>query len=815
MSERRRDFGGVGSAGPSSARDPIGRPSERSQQPHGKFQIIPTKPATCVTKIGDVGEKVQLSANYFEFKQGPSFDLNQYNVNFQPPIEDKSTRVYLISQQRELLGSHIYDGSNILYTFHYIKELKPEFRMQSKDGSSYVLRIAHQGKIEMSSPEALQVMNIILRRTMKGLDLQLVGRHLFDAKAAIKVNQFDLELWPGFITSIRNHEVDTLMCCEVSHRVMRNETVMNLMQKLRNQDSANFVDNFKREIIGATVLTAYNNRTYRIDDVNTNVNPNFKFKLKNNREMTIADYYKEKYNITIKSLTQPLLVSKPSKKDLRDGRKEDVLLVPELCRLTGITPEMRGNFQMMRALASHTQLKPDDRVKALRELSQRLRSTAKCNDVLKGASLQLNKDVVSFEGRKLMPETILFGNDRTYTCDNRVDWTQQFRNNSMYNDSPLNNWAMIFPSSLSDAAKGFVELLRKVGSSMNYNIEFPTHKKSLNNPRADDYRDAINEIAQKKPSLIFIVIQNLNAQLYSMVKQLTCVTHAIPSQVVLGKTISPSNKGVMSIATKVAIQLNCKLGGAPWMVKFPIMNTMTVGFDVTHDTRDKRKSIGAFVATMDLKKEVKFFSAVIEHQTGGQEMSSNLSKTLGRAIESYVKLHGVLPERLFFYRDGVGDGQIEHVQQIELTEIKEMLKKLRVQHKDDNALKLTFIIVNKRINTRIFLRSQKFDNPQPGTVVDTTITLPERYDFYLVSQSVRIGTVTPTSYNVIEDENILSPGKLQTLTYKNCHLYYNWSGTVRVPAVVQYAHKLAFLVGQHMHAIPTNEMGEKGSLYFL
>lgn len=203
------------------------------------------------------------------------------------------------------------------------------------------------------------------------------------------------------------------MCCEVSHRVMRNETVMNLMQKLRKQNPGSWMDNFKREIIGATVLTAYNNRTYRIDDVNTTVNPNFKFKLKNNREMTIADYYKEKYNITIKSLTQPLLVSKPSKKDLRDGRKEDILLVPELCRLTGITPEMRGDFQMMRALANHTQLKPDDRVKALKELSQRLRATGKCNEVLKGASLQLSSDVVSFEGRKLMPETILFGKDRS------------------------------------------------------------------------------------------------------------------------------------------------------------------------------------------------------------------------------------------------------------------------------------------------------------------------------------------------------------------------------------------------------------------
>lgn len=38
---------------------------------------------------------------------------------------------------------------------------------------------------------------------------------------------------------------------------------------------------------------------------------------------------------------------------------------------------------------------------------------------------------------------------------------------------------------------------------------------------------------------------------------------------------------------------------------------------------------------------------------------------------------------------------------------------------------------------------------------------------------------------------------------------------MRVPAVVQYAHKLAFLVGQHIHEVPKVEMGESGSLYFL
>ena len=49
-----------------------------------------------------------------------------------------------------------------------------------------------------------------------------------------------------------------------------------------------------------------------------------------------------------------------------------------------------------------------------------------------------------------------------------------------------------------------------------------------------------------------------------------------------------------------------------------------------------------------------------------------------------------------------------------------------------------------------------------------------RYDFFLVSQSVRQGTVTPTHYNVVHDTTLLKPDDVQRLTYKLCHLYYNW-----------------------------------------
>lgn len=54
------------------------------------------------------------------------------------------------------------------------------------------------------------------------------------------------------------------------------------------------------------------------------------------------------------------------------------------------------------------------------------------------------------------------------------------------------------------------------------------------------------------------------------------------------------------------------------------------------------------------------------------------------------------------------------------------------------------------------------------------INLSPRYDYFIVSQSVRQGTVTPTHFNVICDSSGLKPDHMQRLTYKLCHLYYNW-----------------------------------------
>lgn len=62
---------------------------------------------------------------------------------------------------------------------------------------------------------------------------------------------------------------------------------------------------------------------------------------------------------------------------------------------------------------------------------------------------------------------------------------------------------------------------------------------------------------------------------------------------------------------------------------------------------------------------------------------------------------------------------------------------------------------------------------------------------------------------MLHDTCRLKPDHVQRLCYKLCHLYYNWSGTVRVPAPCQYAHKLASMVGQQLKTEPNPALADR------
>lgn len=71
------------------------------------------------------------------------------------------------------------------------------------------------------------------------------------------------------------------------------------------------------------------------------------FEKKDGSRISFKDYYQERYNITVRNLNQPMLISMPKDKDKRRGDLSAVKIIPELTHMTGITDEQRANYQMM------------------------------------------------------------------------------------------------------------------------------------------------------------------------------------------------------------------------------------------------------------------------------------------------------------------------------------------------------------------------------------------------------------------------------------------------------------------------------------
>ncbi|EAT40579.1 AAEL007698-PA [Aedes aegypti] len=792
---------------------PGGERGERRQRSRrGVGDTLRTRALDAPSKHGTTGQALQLNSNYFKLLKHIEWTLYQYRLDFSPQCASMRLMQGLVNEHKKIFGGFLFDGTQL---FMVNKLRSDQLTLQSRHertGDVYQLRIVHTGSVDMTNEAGIQVLNLILRRAMAGLNLQLVGRNLYDAAAKIAIREYQIELWPGYITSIRQHEQDILVCCEIAHKTMRMQTCYDILRDCQKHDR-NYKDSFKRAVLGVVVLTGYNNKTYTIHDVTFETTPESTFDTKAGKTSFI-EYYKQKYNIRIRDPHQPMLLSRAKKRDLRAGGSELMALVPELCQMTGLTDQMRSDFRMMRAMADHTRLNPDRRIERLETFNRRLQTSPESMEVFKTWQMELDRRLIDLPGRLLPQEMIFFSTTANgVQAGEQADWTAHFRNNPMFATVRLTRWYLIVPNRASREANDFLGCMIQAARGMRFEIS-NCEVVTIPDDNPGTYVRTLDNLLNKDPQLVMCVVTNNKADRYTAIKKKCCVDRAIPTQVMVQKTITPKGGNVrtlMSVATKVVIQMNCKLGGVPWKVKIPLNGLMTIGFDVCHDGKDKSKSFGAMVATLDHdnKGTPKFFSTVSQH-THGEEISNYLPINTVKALNEYRKEFGELPKRIIFYRDGVGEGQLHYVYEHEVKSIVEKLNQIYKSAGIDQDVLLTFFIVNKRINTRFFDHRQ---NPRPGTVVDDVVTLPERTDFYLVSQSVRQGTVSPTAYNVIYDTSGLKIDHLQMLSYKQCHLYYNWSGTTRVPAVCQYAHKLSFLVAQFLHQAPSNLLEKK--LYFL
>jgi argonaute-like protein implicated in RNA metabolism and viral defense len=65
------------------------------------------------------------------------------------------------------------------------------------------------------------------------------------------------------------------------------------------------------------------------------------------------------------------------------------------------------------------------------------------------------------------------------------------------------------------------------------------------------------------------------------------------------------------------------------------------------------------------------------------------------------------------------------------------------------------------------------------------------FDFYMIAHKATIATALPVHYFVVKNTTNLTNAEVETFTYHLCYNYFNFMGSIKVPAAVMYANKVA------------------------
>uniref|UniRef100_A0A8C8H4Z6 Piwi-like protein 2 n=1 Tax=Oncorhynchus tshawytscha TaxID=74940 RepID=A0A8C8H4Z6_ONCTS len=766
--------------------------------------------ATCETlhKTGTKGTPLPIGSNHITI-HCRNEAVYQYHVTFTPNVESMGMRFGMMKDHRPTTGEVVaFDGS-ILYLPVKMEEVVHLKSVRRTDNQEVDIKVQMTKILPPNSDLCIPFYNVVLRRVMKILGLKLVGRNHYDPKSAVILGKHRLQVWPGYSTCIKHTDGGLYLQVDVSHKVLRNDSVLDCMNVIYQQSRESFQDECTKELIGSIVITRYNNRTYRIDDIEWGKSPKDTFTMADGSTTTFVEYYSKNYGITIKEMDQPMLIHRPKERSKPGGKQVitgEILLLPELSFMTGIPDKMRKDFRAMKDLTMHINVSSEQHTHSLKQLLKNINTNPEAQTELARWGLEISQDILVTIGRILPLETICL-QSVSFVTGADVSWSREVIRDASISCIPMNCWAIFYPRRCAEQAEELVSCFGKVAGPMGLRLDRPI-RVELKDDRTETYVKSIHSQLTSEPNvqLVVCIMTGNRDDLYSAIKKLCCVQSPVPSQAINIRTISQPQK-LRSVAQKILLQMNCKLGGELWTVNVPLKHLMVIGVDVHHDTSKKNRSVMGFVASLN-SLLTRWYSRVT-FQMPNEEIINGFRVCLLAALQKYYEVNHNFPEKIVVYRDGVSDGQLKTV---ELYEIPQLLKCFETF--PNYEPKLAFIVVQKRVSTNLYSCSgDRFGTPPPGTVLDHTVTNREWVDFYLMAHHVRQGCGLPTHYISVYNTANLSPDHLQRLTFKMCHMYWNWPGTIRVPAPCKYAHKLAFLSGQYLHSEPAIQLADK--LYFL
>lgn len=294
------------------------------------------------------------------------------------------------------------------------------------------------------------------------------------------------------------------------------------------------------------------------------------------------------------------------------------------------------------------------------------------------------------------------------------------------------------------------------------------------------------------PQIVFIVVPDKTGHVYERLKKTFECRYGIVTQILLKEHVVKAQGQYIS---NVCMKVNAKLGGqnsslTPTKTKshgFFNGPTMMIGVDVSHASPgSEMPSIAAMCASVD--REGYQYRAAVQTNGWRSEMltNQNIENMLPNFLKEYahnVKRH---VENIYYFRDGVSEGQFAHVMKQEVEVIRKVYMKATGAPKPP---KITVIVATKRHHIRFFPeKGDRNGNPEPGTLVEKEVTHPFHYDFYLNSHHALQGTARPVHYHVLMDEIKAPVNLLQRMIYQQCYTFCRSTTPISLHPAVYYAH---------------------------
>ena len=751
------------------------------------------KPEVDFSKLSYISEIKKIYVNLFEFSTKKDLKLFKYPFTITPEIDKSMTKMKqtilnkCLSNMKPIYGMLIFSGDSI-YSMNKI-ESNNDFKsiIYSKGRYEYTISVQKYSNEILVKKEDIQkdkltkqFIEILIKDILMSNPKLEFDKGLFvlkDDKKIIESDRVSINYYPGFITRFVETEKGNYINVSLKNKIESSKNILEYLQALNYKNPSNFYD-IKLKLEGRWFY--FEKKKYKINEILFDKNPKNQTIYIDGKSINLYDYYSKKYNFKIKEMNQPLILN--IKKGPQD-KKLNAYYIPELCTFSGLDEKEQQDQYFMKELSKITKIDPPTRIyqtnKILDLLSDPTKKdnnllSAKEKSILYGIEVKFPKEF--FTGY-LMKETKLIAgaNKKIYARDKIFP---------VLNKKNMENWICFYEKSNYDDADTLFKCLSKASKAYGIDINEPTWIEMNDNSTAKDWKDTADDyfIKDKKSDYSFaIFLLGKNTLIYNELKKHSLCNNGYVSQIV--KTKALKSKGILSICSKILLQINAKLGGVSYKTvidkNIKERKLMVVGVDSSHF----RKHTGiAMVSTIDDSFADFYNKEQIIQEDKIEQIQFCISSFLEEAIPVYEKKNGEKPKNIIIYRQGVSANIIDALK-VEIKQIEQVCK--------NNSILFYYILVNTKSTFKFFEISQnQFCNPSAGLLVTDEVTSRNQFEFFIQPQQVTGGSATPTKFHVAYG-NMDFPEIIPKFTYDLCHIYSNCQGTVRIPNVIKAAEKLS------------------------